>query len=158
MKIVSRFDGRTLYECAAETMLETLQAAVKSGADLSRANLSGADLSGADLSGADLSRADLYGASLSVANLYGKQILDIVQVSGIGSERRSTVCVITADSADVTCGCFRGTLDEWRAKIEKTHAGNPKYLTQYRAAVAFVEACVAAARVGLTPAAPGREE
>jgi len=72
------------YEAGDNTLKRTLEAAVKSradlsgadlsGADLSRANLFGANLSGADLSGADLSRAnlsraDLFGAYLSRANL-----------------------------------------------------------------------------------------
>ena len=45
-----------------------------SGADLSGADLSGADLSGADLSGANLSRADLSGANLSRADLSGADL------------------------------------------------------------------------------------
>lgn len=54
MKIKSRFDNRTLYECEADSLLEALQQAVKSGVNLRGANLRGADLSGADLSGANL--------------------------------------------------------------------------------------------------------
>jgi len=63
MKILSLY-GDTLFECDAPTIKETLLIAVKSRADLSRANLSGADLSRADLS-----RANLYGADLSRADL-----------------------------------------------------------------------------------------
>ena len=75
-KIVSRFDGRIIYECEAETLLLALQQAVRSGANLSGANLycvdlSGANLSGANLSGANLSGANLYCVDLSGANLYG---------------------------------------------------------------------------------------
>jgi hypothetical protein len=55
--IKSRFDGRTLYECEAESMLEALQTAVKAKADLRVADLRVADLSGAYLSGAYLSGA-----------------------------------------------------------------------------------------------------
>ena len=91
-QIKHRFTGAVLFECdvpeasSGMAMRHALEAAVKSGADLSgadlsgadlyRANLSGAylyraDLSGADLSGADLSGADLSGADLSGANLSG---------------------------------------------------------------------------------------
>ena len=105
-----------------------------------------ADLSGSDLSGSDLRYSNLRGCDLRYSNLSGKPILDIVQIGGIGSARRSTAAVILADACEITCGCFRGTLDEWRAKIEQTHAESPKYLAQYRAAVAFVEACAMAAR------------
>ena len=64
------------YEQEDNTVKQTLLEAIKSGADLSRANLSGAylsraNLSGAYLSGADLSSADLYGAYLSGAYLSG---------------------------------------------------------------------------------------
>ena len=68
LQIKSRWTGSVLFEYEKEnnTIKDTLIAAVKSGADLSDANLSdaylrGADLSDADLSGADLSDADLRG-------------------------------------------------------------------------------------------------
>jgi len=86
MKIETRFTSETIFECAAETMRETILEAVKQGADLSdanlsranlsRANLSGANLSGADLSGADLSGADLSDADLSGADLSGADLSD----------------------------------------------------------------------------------
>ena len=61
-KVIVSGDYGSLRECVVE--------AVKSGADLSRANLFGADLSGADLSRANLFGADLFGANLFGANLY----------------------------------------------------------------------------------------
>jgi hypothetical protein len=88
-KIVSRWNSDTvLFECEVPegidsglAMRHALEAAVKSGADLSGAdlrgaylrgaNLSGAYLRGADLSGADLSGADLSGAYLRGADLSG---------------------------------------------------------------------------------------
>ena len=65
-EIKSRFDGSVLFSLETKSIKLTLEAAVRSIADLSGANLSGANLSGANLSGADLS-----GANLSRANLYG---------------------------------------------------------------------------------------
>lgn len=56
---------------------ESVEAAVKSGAHLFRANLSRANLSEANLSGADLFRARLSEANLSGANLKIKQIPQI---------------------------------------------------------------------------------
>ena len=67
--ITSRFDGRTLYECEAESLLKALRTAVRSGADLCGADLRGAYLRGAYLCGADLSGADLRGAYLRGAYL-----------------------------------------------------------------------------------------
>ena len=62
------------YESENNTLKETLLEAIKSGADLSYANLRGADLSYANLSGANLRGADLRGADLSYANLSGANL------------------------------------------------------------------------------------
>jgi hypothetical protein len=168
-EIKSWFDGRLLYEAEAESLREALESAVKNGANLdganldgdnlyganlyganlTRANLTRANLDGANLTRANLTRANLYGANLDGANLDGKTILDIVQVSGIGSCRRITVAVILADAVKITCGCFRGSLEQWSAEIEKTHANNAKYLAQYRAAAVFIAACVESAQAGM---------
>ena len=66
--------SEVLYSGEHNSVREALEAAIKNGADLSRAdlsgaNLSGACLSGADFSGADLSRADFSGAYLPGADL-----------------------------------------------------------------------------------------
>jgi hypothetical protein len=78
-EIKSRFTGNVIFSLETEKLKLCVEAAIKSRADLSgadlsradlsRANLSGADLSGANLSGADLFRADLSGADLSRADL-----------------------------------------------------------------------------------------
>jgi hypothetical protein len=73
---------------------------------------------------ADLSSADLMNAQISVA------------VGGpAGSARRLTYYIYSCD--EVQCGCFRGTLAEFVAKIEKTHKDNPRWLTEYRAMVEY---------------------
>ena len=120
------------------------------GADLSNANLSGAYLRGADLSGANLSGADLSNANLSGANLRGVNLrgadlsganqptgVRIISVSGVGSERRMTT--YRADTDEVWCGCFKGTLSALASKIEETHKGSPIHLSDYRAVVAMFE-------------------
>ncbi|MFJ0799299.1 pentapeptide repeat-containing protein [Bordetella bronchiseptica] len=53
-----------------------LEQAVKSGANLARANLAGANLAGANLAGADLARAYLAGANLADADLAGANLAD----------------------------------------------------------------------------------
>jgi len=65
--------GSLLFEleCENNSIKNTLLEAIKSGADLRRANLSGADLGGADLIRANLRRANLSGADLSGADLGG---------------------------------------------------------------------------------------
>ena len=78
-EIKSRYDASLLFSLECDSFRICVEAAVKSGANLSGADLSVADLSGADLSGAnlsvaDLSRANLYGANLSGADLSGADL------------------------------------------------------------------------------------
>ena len=68
--------GEVLFEYEKEnnTIKDTLEEAVKQGANLDganliRANLDGANLTGANLDGANLTGANLYGANLDGANL-----------------------------------------------------------------------------------------
>ena len=81
IEIKNRWTGSILFEYEKEnnTVKDTVEEAIKQGANLSEANLSeanlsGADLSEADLSGADLSRANLSGADLSEADLSGADL------------------------------------------------------------------------------------
>ena len=73
-EILHEKTGRVLFRLECGSIADCVETAVKSRANLSRANLSntnlyGADLSRANLYGANLSRASLYGADLSRANL-----------------------------------------------------------------------------------------
>src|SRR5690348_16557988 len=61
-EIKSRWHGSVLFAIETDSWKLAVEAAVKSGADLSGADLSSADLSGADLSSASLSRADFSSA------------------------------------------------------------------------------------------------
>ena len=75
MEIKSRWGGNAaLFADESELILETLQNATNSGANLRGANLRGADLRGANLRGADLYGADLHGANLRGADLYGANL------------------------------------------------------------------------------------
>ncbi|GHV34529.1 hypothetical protein FACS1894187_05300 [Synergistales bacterium] len=100
-------------------------------ADLYRADLYRADLRGANLRGADLREADLSGADLSEAN----GIDNLISVGLIGSAKRQTLYDMKNDI--VFCGCFKGTLEELRAK----NAGrdNKIYEAEYVAAIEFFE-------------------
>ena len=71
--IRNRNTNAVLYETDGNPK-ETVEEAVASHADLTRANLSGADLYRANLSGANLTGAYLSGADLSGADLSGAQI------------------------------------------------------------------------------------
>ena len=74
IQIKNCFDLSVIFECEADSMKLAVELAIKSGANLSGADLYGANLSRADLSGANLSGSYLSGANLSVANLYGANL------------------------------------------------------------------------------------
>jgi uncharacterized protein YjbI with pentapeptide repeats len=145
----ARLNGASLIGAnldGASLIGASLDGASLNGARLNGASLNGASLIGASLIGANLDRASLVGASLDGANLNGASLdgasldgarLDkkYVQVSRIGSAKRmTTYCV---DDDKIWCGCFTGTLAEFKAKIEATHENNPVYLAEYTAAVEF---------------------
>ena len=117
------------------------------GADLSGAYLRGADLSGADLSGADLSGAYLGGANLRGADLSGaylsdwgnlKETSDTLIVGPIGSRYGYTTVYHTDKGLFVRCGCFRGTIDEFAAKVKETHRDN-KHAKDYQLLIDFAK-------------------
>ena len=49
----------------------------------------------------------------------------------IGSRKDNTTIYWTDDNVQVVCGCFRGNVDEWEAKIKETHKYNEKHLKDY---------------------------
>ena len=74
VEIKNRISGSVLFTAEAGSIKLAVEAAVKSGANLSGADLYGAILRDAFLDGANLSGADLHGANLSGANLYGANL------------------------------------------------------------------------------------
>jgi len=66
-EIKSRWNGEVIFKLECGSLILCVEVAIKSGANLSEADLYRANLSGANLYGVNLSRADLYGADLSSA-------------------------------------------------------------------------------------------
>ena len=140
------------YEKENNNIKDTLKQAVKSGADLRGANLRGADLGGAYLRGADLGGANLRDANLGGANLRGADLgganlgdlgklsstQDILIVGVIGSRDAYTTIFHTDKGVFVQCGCFRGTLEEFAAKVKEIHSGT-KHERDYLALVDFAK-------------------
>ena len=110
------------YEKENNSIKDTLIEAIKGGA-----NLRGADLRGADLRGADL---DEWGKLQSLS--------DIIIVGAIGSRNGYTTIFHTDKGVFVMCGCFKGTLDEFEAKVKETHKGN-KHERDYLALIQFAK-------------------
>ena len=136
------------HEKENNTVKDTLQEAVKSGADLYGANLRDANLYGANLYGANLRGADLRGANLRGADLYGANLreewgkleksTDIFIAGPLGSRNGYTTFFHTDKGIFVQCGCFRGTLEEFTAKVKETHNNN-EHARNYLAIAEFVK-------------------
>lgn len=109
---IKTFGGSVLFEFETEenSISKTIVEAVKSCANLSRANLSDA-----------------------------KGLHKIIQVGPIGS-RQSYLCALKVKSnSDIifSAGCFQGTVNEFMKKVIETHKGN-KHEKDYRCAVDFI--------------------
>jgi hypothetical protein len=131
------------YDCENNTIIRTLEKAIKSYANLSYANLRYANLSSANLSGVDLSFANLRYANLSFANLRYANLssanLDkrYIQVACIGSAKRMTTYCFDDDI--IWCGCFKGNLEEFEAQVKETHKDNEQYLKEYLGFINYIK-------------------
>ena len=58
----------------------------------------------------------------------------------IGSRKSQTyVYWINKEDIQIICGCFKGNLIDFKAKVEKTHANNEQYLNEYRKLIKQIE-------------------
>jgi hypothetical protein len=62
----------------------------------------------------------------------------VLVVGAIGSRNGYTTIFHTDKGIFVQCGCFRGTLDEFAAKVKETHEGS-KHERDYNALIDFVK-------------------
>ena len=128
----------------ADLRSANLRSANLRSADLSYANLRSADLSYADLRSADLSYADLRSADLRSADLrsadlsYAKTDKRYVQISCIGSRKGTTTYCFEDDL--IICGCFKGTLEEFTAKVlGKYSEPKDQYHKEYIGFIKYLE-------------------
>lgn len=110
------------YEKENNTIKDTLEEAVKSDAYLGGANLRGAYLGGANLGD--------WGKINNSSN--------ILIVGLIGSRNGYTTIYHTDKGIFIQCGCFQGTLNDFVAKVKKTHNGS-KHEKDYLAMVEFAK-------------------
>ena len=152
IEIKNKFTGKIIFEFIKEnnTIKDTIEEYIKkelesgkssanlSYSNLSYANLRSANLSSADLSSANLSSADLRYANLSSADLrYANLDKRYLSITRIGSSNRMTTYCFDDDV--IWCGCFRGSLSEFEAKVNKTHKDNELYLKQYIGAINYIK-------------------
>ena len=130
LSILSRLNASLLFEYEAEenSLKITLQAAVKTGADLRGAKLRGANLEGANLEGADLRDANLRGANLDGEKLV-KTPLQLNNLKWF---------VLISDKY-LRIGCQRFTIEEWRnfddAAIVKMDFAALKFWRKWKAPI-----------------------
>jgi acetyltransferase-like isoleucine patch superfamily enzyme len=55
----------------------------------------------------------------------------LLQLTGAGRDNRATQAWNTQDGIIIRCGCFDGTLDEFRAEVLKTHGENKHALVYF---------------------------
>ena len=135
IEIKSRFSLEILFshECENNSVAITLAAAINA-----KANLYGADLYGANLRCANLYGANLYGANLGDA---GKLTGDrpYFAVGPIGSRQDVLAAFLTEKGVYLRAGCFFGTMEEFKGKLQDEHGDN-LHAVEYRAALVLVEA------------------
>ena len=183
IEIKSRFSLEVLFshDCEDNSVAVTLAAAINAKADLRSANLGDADLRsanlyGANLYGADLRGADLYGADLRGANLYGANLYgadlrsanlgDAGKLTGdrpyfavgpIGSRQDVLAAFLTEKGVYLRAGCFFGTVEKFRAKLEGEHGDNV-HGKEYAAALGLVLAHYESWPATVTEEAPAEQD
>ena len=107
--------------------------------NLSSANLSFANLRSADLSFANLSSADLRSADLSWASTINVRNLRVISCQLNTSDQNRNIAYYP-DLNLITAGCFFGTLDELKKRVEEVHKkDNPSIYAKYQAVFTFIE-------------------
>ena len=143
--------GANLY--SADLRSANLYSANLHGANLYSADLRSADLYGANLRSANLRSADLYGANLRSANLYSANLRsanlgDAGKLTGdrpyfavgpIGSRQDVLAAFLTEKGVFLRAGCFFGTVEAFRDKLQGEHGDNV-HAIEYRAALVLIEA------------------
>ena len=74
--------------------------------------------------------AEVYGDAWVSGDAEVSGNADYTTIKGFGRNCRNTTFFKSEDDVKVVCGCFYGTLDEFRKKVKETH-GDSKYATEY---------------------------
>ena len=75
--------------------------------------------------------ARVFGDAKVSGNAWVREPSDIALIKGFGSEFRATSFFRCVDGlVRCQCGCFYGTVDEFRSKVRETH-GSSKYAKEY---------------------------
>ena len=84
--------------------------------------------------------ACVYGNAKIYSNAYITNINDYIVIGPIGSRNDFTTFYLTKDKEImVLCGCFNDTIDEFIKAVNKTHANNEMYRTDYIGAIEYIK-------------------
>lgn len=117
-------------------------------ADLMHADLRNADLANANLENADLCNANLIATNLKDANLTNAKLTGVISNNcrnkriiavQVNTSRENNLISYWYDLGIVTTGCFQGTLDELKERVEITHEDNDTLRNRYHRAIQFIE-------------------
>lgn len=126
--------GITLYRIEAVEAFSDVEAGEKGGFIESEKNLDQDQSGDAWVYG----NAQVYGDAAVFGDARVEKSFDYMLIGPIGSRESFTTFYRTKDGGiSVSCGCFYGTLDEFAAKVEQTHADN-QHGKSYRAAIELV--------------------
>jgi uncharacterized protein YjbI with pentapeptide repeats len=134
-EIKARYGASVLFSIETESLKLAVELGVRAGADLYGADLRSADLRSADLRSANLYGANLYGGADKLM-LVGER--PFLQMGPLGSRKDILLVYLTDKGVYVRAGCFWNTLEEFRAAVIETHAGN-NFQLEYQQAIAQIE-------------------
>jgi len=129
------FYGTTLYRIEAVESFDNVKAGEKGGWIEKEDNLSQEGDCWVYDDARVCGNAWVYGDAQEYGNARITSDDDWLYVKGLGSVNRGTTVCRTKKGVIVVCGCFRGNLDEFAAKVIATH-GNSKYAREY---LSFIE-------------------
>lgn len=135
-----KFCGRILHRIRAVRSFNGVKKGDLGGFIKSEDNLSHNGMAWVYLGARVYDTARVYGNAqiYGDARIYGKT--DYITVEQIGSRFDTTTFFKTANSEIyVSCGCFRGSITEFREKVKKTHGVDTKYAKVYQSAANLAE-------------------
>lgn len=118
-----------------------------SGSDFRGSYFSGSNFSGSNFSGSDFRDSNFRDSNFSGSYFRRSNFSDsdfshvkgikVISICGIGSEKRKTLYFWKMDK--IFCGCFSGTLKQFKIQISETYKEDDFYYKQYQIAVEYFE-------------------
>ena len=79
-----------------------------------------------------------FGNNLRFENI-AENVDRVLKIDRIGSRKGCTYFYKTLNEIYVRCGCFFGTIAEFEAKVNNTHANNEQYRNEYLGAIKYAK-------------------